>query len=302
MRSDPSRPAGASSNSGVTTLCRCWILTRRDGVVHGLHRPRPRSSSSTGTPATPAPGSPHRKRPRGSVLQVDGSEIAGALADDSLDRSRSRGRPLRCRDDRDAISSTGASRRCIVLLAQGRARRGAARGQGLLGGIARSLAHRLNEESGRLYTATCAADLGDARCSDRSRPIRRFAAAARSRRSPAPRRFTPRASAHSPTGGSPAGKLAFTGGANAGFAVEVKTPSRRARRRAARAVAGDAGEPLAPGDAFIVTAGCDKRFATCRDRFANARQLPRLPAHPGQRLRHRVSGAGEGDALTMHSP
>ena len=62
-------------------------------------------------------------------------------------------------------------------------------GKGMLGEVRRegaaftaelrSLAHRLAEDSGRLYTATCSADLGDARCTvdlDRSRP---FAAAAR---------------------------------------------------------------------------------------------------------------------------
>ena len=51
-------------------------------------------------------------------------------------------------------------------------------------------------------------------------------------------------------------------------------------------------EPIAAGDAFTVTAGCDKRFATCRDRFDNVVEFPRLPAHPRQRLRHQLSGAG----------
>ena len=154
----------------------------------------------------------------------------------------------------------------------------------------RSLAHRLNEECGRLYTATCSADLGDARCTiDLTNPA--SAAAARSRRSPAPRPFTPRAWMHSPMGGSPEASSVH-GGANAGFAVEVKT-HRVALDGVLIELWQRAGEPLALGDAFTVTAGCDKRFATCRDRFANARQLPRLPAHPGQRLRDRVSGAGE---------
>jgi uncharacterized phage protein (TIGR02218 family) len=29
-------------------------------------------------------------------------------------------------------------------------------------------------------------------------------------------------------------------------------------------------QPIATGDTFTVTAGCDKRFATCHDRFNNA--------------------------------
>ena len=42
-----------------------------------------------------------------------------------------------------------------------------------------------------------------------------------------------------------------------------------------------AGEPLALGDAFTVTAGCDKRLATCRDRFANALNFRGFPHIPG---------------------
>ena len=38
--------------------------------------------------------------------------------------------------------------------------------------------------------------------------------------------------------------------------------------------------PIAAGDDFVVRAGCDKRLETCRDRFANVVELPRLPAHP----------------------
>ena len=40
-------------------------------------------------------------------------------------------------------------------------------------------------------------------------------------------------------------------------------------------------EPIEIGEAFIVTAGCDKRFATCRDRFANAANFRGFPAIPG---------------------
>ena len=53
----------------------------------------------------------------------------------------------------------------------------------------RSLAHRLAEESGRLYTATCSADLGDARCTV-DLTIRLSTAAAPSRRSRRRRSFT----------------------------------------------------------------------------------------------------------------
>jgi uncharacterized phage protein (TIGR02218 family) len=40
-------------------------------------------------------------------------------------------------------------------------------------------------------------------------------------------------------------------------------------------------ELIAVSDAFTVTAGCDKRFATCRDRFANGINFRGFPAIPG---------------------
>ncbi|MDB5533971.1 MAG: orfg13 [Hyphomicrobiales bacterium] len=77
-----------------------------------------------------------------------------------------------------------------------------------------------------------------------------------------------------------AGRLDWTGGANAGLAVEIKQH---------RVVSGEIRltlwqampEPIAPGDAFTIRAGCDKRFATCRDRFGNADNFRGFPQIPG---------------------
>jgi uncharacterized phage protein (TIGR02218 family) len=54
--------------------------------------------------------------------------------------------------------------------------------------------------------------------------------------------------------------------------------------------------PIAPGDAFVITAGCDKRHATCRDRFGNAVNFRGFPSIPGDDLVTRYPG--EGDANT----
>jgi uncharacterized phage protein (TIGR02218 family) len=40
-------------------------------------------------------------------------------------------------------------------------------------------------------------------------------------------------------------------------------------------------QPILPGDTFIVTAGCDKRFATCHDRFNNIVNFRGFPHVPG---------------------
>jgi uncharacterized phage protein (TIGR02218 family) len=138
---------------------------------------------------------------------------------------------------------------------------------------------RLNEESGRLYTATCSADLGDARCTvDLGNPAFHGSGTVAALAG---------ASAFRASGlGSfddavfTAGKLTFTSGANAGFAVEVKT-HRLALDGVLIELWQKAPEPIAVADAFTVTAGCDKRFSTCRDRFANGVNFRGFPHIPG---------------------
>ena len=52
-------------------------------------------------------------------------------------------------------------------------------------------------------------------------------------------------------------------------------------------------EPIAAGDTFNVTAGCDKRFATCRDRFDNAVNFRGFPHIPGNDFVISYAGSGE---------
>jgi uncharacterized phage protein (TIGR02218 family) len=40
-------------------------------------------------------------------------------------------------------------------------------------------------------------------------------------------------------------------------------------------------DAIAIGDAFIVTAGCDKQFGTCKAKFANAVNFRGFPYMPG---------------------
>lgn len=76
------------------------------------------------------------------------------------------------------------------------------------------------------------------------------------------------------------GRLVFASGANAGFATEVK--SHRVDGGVVRIELWQRPpETVAAGDTFVVTAGCDKRFETCRDRFANTLNFRGFPHMPG---------------------
>jgi uncharacterized phage protein (TIGR02218 family) len=275
-------------DSGVTTLCRCWRITRRDSVVQGFtdHDEdvvldglvcRARTGLG-GTEVTAQLG-----------LAVAGSEIAGALSDDALSEADlSAGRY-----DAATIEiflADWSEPALFVLLSKGTLGEVRREGEAFVAEM-RSLADRLNEESGRRYSATCSADLGDNRCTvDLSDPAFRGEGAITALVGTSS--FFAGGLHAFADGWFIAGRLSWTSGANAGLAVEVK------RHRA-----GESGvvldlwqampEPLAEADTFIVTAGCDKRFSTCRERFANAVNFRGFPHMPGNDFVARYAVAGE---------
>jgi uncharacterized phage protein (TIGR02218 family) len=166
----------------------------------------------------------------------------------------------------------------------------------------RGLAHRLAEESGRRYTATCSADLGDGRCGiDLDAPdycgegtVTTLAGISA---------FTASGLDAFTDGWFSAGRLAWVSGANAGLAIEVK----RHRNSGGVGVTLDLWQAMphdiGVGDTFIVTAGCDKRFATCRDRFANGVNFRGFPHIPGNDfiVAYPVPGAPGNDGGSLNS-
>jgi uncharacterized phage protein (TIGR02218 family) len=40
-------------------------------------------------------------------------------------------------------------------------------------------------------------------------------------------------------------------------------------------------EPIAPGDTFLIAAGCDKQFSTCKAKFDNLANFRGFPYVPG---------------------
>lgn len=266
----------AKLNSGVTTLARCWIVTRRDGITMGF-TDHDADLTVAGTLCHASTGLTASEATARLGLQVDGSEIAGALADDSLaEADLAAGRYDAAEIEVHLVDWSEPS--LGLLLAKGAL--GEVRREGkAFSAEFRSLTHRLNEESGRLYTATCSADLGDARCTiDLANPA--FHGSGTIATLAGASAFHAAGIGAFADGWFTGGKLSFTGGANSGFAVEVKT-HRVSLDGVLLELWQRAGEPLGVGDAFMVTAGCDKRFATCRDRFANAVNFRGFPHIPG---------------------
>jgi uncharacterized phage protein (TIGR02218 family) len=275
-------------NSGVTTLCRCWRIARRDGVVLGFtdHDEDVPLGALTCRAGTGLSGSEATER---LGLAVAGSEIAGALSDDALSEADlAAGRFDAATVELFLVDWSEPA--LNVLLGKGRL--GEVRREGLaFAAELRSLADRLNEESGRRYTATCSADLGDARCAVALAGPTHTGNGSIAALNGTSIFFASGLGGFA-DGWFTAGRLAWTSGANARLAVEVK--QHRLDLDGALIELWQAmPEPLAEGDAFTVTAGCDKRFDTCRDRFGNTVNFRGFPHIPGNDFVTRYAVAGE---------
>ena len=266
----------AKLDSGVTTLCRCWIVTRGDGVVQGFteHDADVTLDAVTCRAGSGLTGSELTQK---LGLAVDGSEMSGALADDTLNEDDlAAGRYDAARVEIWLVDWSEPSLR--VLLASG------VLGEVKRDGFAftaevRGLSERLNEDSGRLYTATCAADLGDGRCKiDLTNAAYRGSGVVGTLS--ATSTFTASGLDGFDDGWFTAGKLSFTSGANAGLSVEVKTHG-KSGGTVSLTLWQAMPEMIAPDDAFTVTAGCDKRFQTCHNRFNNVVNFRGFPQIPG---------------------
>jgi uncharacterized phage protein (TIGR02218 family) len=275
-------------DSGVTTLARCHVLRRRDGVVMGF-TDHDRDLVVDGVTCRADTGLSASEATARLGLQVDGAELSGALADDSLtEDDLAAGRWDAATVDVWLVDWSEPE--LNVLLASGTI--GEVRREGLaFAAEMRSPADRLNQESGRLYTATCSADLGDARCGvDLDDPAYKgfgsvVALAGTSS-------FAAAGLGAFDDGWFTAGRLVFTSGANAGLAIEVK--AHRVDDDAVTFVLWQAmPQPITVGDTFTVTAGCDKRFPTCRYRFANAVNFRGFPHIPGNDFVVRYPNQGE---------
>jgi len=294
MRSIPSA-LQAKLDSGVTTLCRCWVITRSDGVVQGF-TDHDQDVLVDGVTCVAGSGLSGSEASQKLGLAVDTSEMSGALSDDTLNE-----------DDLAAgrydaagvaIWLTDWSEPTLrVLLAKGSLGEVKREGAAFTAEV-RGLSQRLAEESGRLYTATCSADLGDARCKIAlGDPA--FAGTGAVVAVSATSTFSASGLDGFDDGWFTGGKLAFTSGANAGLAVEVKS------HRKASAVTLDLWQampqPIEAGDAFAVTAGCDKRFATCHDKFSNVVNFRGFPHIPGNDfvVRYPVQGEPGNDGSSL---
>jgi uncharacterized phage protein (TIGR02218 family) len=266
----------AHLDSGATTLCWCWRLTRRDGIVLGF-TDHDRDLVFDGTTFEAAAGFSASEIKEAVGLGIDYLDVEGALQSGRLDEAQlASGLFDDARIEIFRVNWNATSQRVLMRI-------------GSLGEVKRSgisftaevrgLAHYLGQPNGRLYQFTCDADFGDARCGVAlASPAYRGLGTVETERGP--RLIVASGLDAYGSGWFTRGLLTFTTGANTGQSIEVK---QHVASTAAVTIElwQSPAEPIAVGDTFAVTAGCDKHLATCRDRFGNVVNFRGFPHMPG---------------------
>ncbi len=267
----------AHLDTGATTLCWCWRVTRNDGVKFGF-TDHDRDLAFDGTSFEATTGFTGTEIAGAVGLNVDTLDVEGALKSDRLN---------------EADLLAGAFDNALIEIYrvnwQAPEQRVLMR-YGNLGEVSRSrhhfkceirgLAHELQQPKGRIVQFGCDADLGDGRCKvDLDQPayasddgvvasvsgLRQFGASGLDGYD---------------TNWFTRGLIIWLTGANAGRKAEVKVHGKGAGGVSIE-LWQRLSEPIVAGDTFRIVAGCDKQFTTCRTKFANVPNFRGFPHVPG---------------------
>lgn len=261
----------------LTSVAFCWRLERVDGAGLGLTS-HDEPVLSDGVVHEPAAGIVPAAIERRLGIEPQSSEVAGSLSSEALDSSDlALGRWDGAGVTLTAVDWQSPNAAPVTLLG------------GEIGGVSidgesfsadlRGAASKLSSSVCPATSAECRAELGDKRCRVDLAGRTMFATVVSSNAGeltvdrPFDDRFV-------------LGRLRFLSGANCGvstvvLAIEGSTISVRDLPRAA----------VEPGCRVELREGCDKRFATCVSRFANAVNFRGEPHLPGNDLLTRYPGA-----------
>ncbi len=256
----------------ATSLCNCWRFTRRDGAVFGatdhddeLAFEGVVFASAAGLELVSLESScglaPGRATGRGA-LSLD------FIADEDLDAGLWEGACV----DVWRVDWRAVEHRIIVW-------------SGVLSEIVRSggaysaelvsLKASLERSIGRVYSRRCDADVGDVRCGvDIDGSAYRVSGMVEHLTGGVG--FRCAALSAFAAGWFTGGRLTWTSGVNDGLVARIVRHAGDALE-----LSGVVRGAIAKGDAFTVTAGCDRAFETCRVKYANTARFRGFPHMPG---------------------
>lgn len=261
---------------GVTTTCRCWALTRRDGVVMGF-TDHDRALAFEGVAFRPDTGLSALALQQTTGLSVDNTEALGALSDAAIreadiEAGRYDGAELRAW----LVNWQDVDARALIFRGtMGELRRAG----GAFEAELRGLTDALNVPLGRVFQKSCSAILGDRDCTfDLDTPgyvSERQAEVVEENRV---FRF-------GEMGGFSEdwfrhGVMRVLSGAATGLIGLIKRDRMEGAGRVIE-LWQPLGVQVVAGDALRIEAGCDKRMETCQFKFDNLMNFQGFPDIPG---------------------
>lgn len=258
----------------ATTVCHCWRVTRRDETVLGF-TDHDRAIVIGGVDFEPQSGLTASETRDTMGLAADATDVEGALSSDRISEADiAAGRYDGARVETLLVNRRAPEQHAVLRSATvGKIVLQDGRFVVELEGIGAALDRR----TGRTFRKSCDAELGDARCG-----------------------FDLEAEGFSgegvvvSVGGSNAvralglesfaeswfdhGMLTWTSGVSAGRRQRVTS---HRKEGAATGLTVWGALTAAPGDAFAIVAGCDKRFSTCKAKFSNIVNFRGFPHMPG---------------------
>lgn len=271
-------PAGMQEHldSGATTLCWCWRVIRADGVTLGFtdHDHDLVFDGSTFEAATGFAASDVESTVGLGVDNLDVESVlrSGTLNEDDLAAGLFDGAEVEI----FRVNWQDTSQHALIRTGQlGEV----TRGRHSFRAEIRGLAHELQQPKGRLYQFGCDVDLGNTQCLV-DLELAAFKGAGSVTQIEGARVLAVSGLDSFESDWFTRGLLTWDSGANTSLKMEIKLHT-----KLVGAVTIELwqlmSQPIAVGDAFRVTAGCDKQFSTCRDKFNNAVNFRGFPHIPG---------------------
>ncbi len=275
-------PAGMQDDldSGATTHCFCWRITREDTTVMGF-TDHDRDLSFDGVTYEANTGMDAAVLEQTTGFSIDNTDTVGALQSGKITESDiAKGLYDNAVVSVFRVDWQDTSKRLILFSGTiGQVQRG----EITFIGEVRGLMHSLNQPRGRIYSKTCDADLFDSRCglavvsnADYERTGLVTAVSSRRLFQTTDANIIALANAWY-TGGL----LTWTSGSNAGQRSEIKNFF-VADSIATVETWELAHTDITATDGFTLRAGCDKSIETCKAKFDNVdnfRGFPRMPTN-----------------------
>lgn len=270
-------PLQAHLDEGATTMCHCWRVTRRDGVVQGF-TDHDRDLIFLGTTFLAGAGFTASQISKTLGLAVDNLEVKGMLSSATINED-----DLAVGKYDDAyvelfwVNWADVTQRIVQMTGfTGEAKRVGVAFQAEL----RGLSSRLGQTTNRVYQRTCDAVVGDSKCKvvlnqAAFKGTGTIAAVA------APRVFRATGLGAFAATWFNQGLLTFTSGTNNGVKIDVKGHTVDGSGNVFIELWYPPAFDLTPGWAFEVTAGCDLTATMCKARFNNIANFQGFNKMPG---------------------